>query len=55
LKTNTLGNSDMKITPIGLGTWGWGEQDDKASIKTIHAGEIELSSDELKRIADASA
>ncbi|MDC7234083.1 MAG: aldo/keto reductase, partial [Spirochaetales bacterium] len=40
-----LGNSDMQITPVGLGTWaiggpwiyGWGEQDDTDSIKTIHA------------------
>ena len=40
-----LGNTDMRITPIGLGTWamgggnwvaGWGPQDDKDSIATIH-------------------
>lgn len=45
MKTNILGTSDMKITPIGLGTWaiggswawGWGKQDDEDSIKTIHA------------------
>jgi aryl-alcohol dehydrogenase-like predicted oxidoreductase len=43
-----LGNSDLQITPIGLGTWaiggegafGWGPQDDKQSIATIrHAVE----------------
>ncbi|MBF9014791.1 MULTISPECIES: aldo/keto reductase [unclassified Oceanispirochaeta] len=45
MKKKFLGNSDIKITPIGLGTWaiggswawGWGEQEDEASIKTIHA------------------
>lgn len=39
-----LGNSDMQITPIGLGAWaiggqwkfGWGPQDDQESIATIH-------------------
>jgi aryl-alcohol dehydrogenase-like predicted oxidoreductase len=39
-----LGNSDLSITPIGLGTWaiggesafGWGPQDDAESIATIH-------------------
>ena len=44
MKTNQLGNSDLLITPIGLGAWaiggkwqwGWGEQDDNASIETIH-------------------
>lgn len=38
-----LGNSDLHITPVGLGTWaiggegamGWGPQDDKQSIDTI--------------------
>ncbi|QQS45821.1 MAG: aldo/keto reductase [Acidobacteriota bacterium] len=42
-----LGNSDMQITPVGLGTWAiggsgwqfaWGEQDDQASIEAIHVG-----------------
>jgi aryl-alcohol dehydrogenase-like predicted oxidoreductase len=42
-----LGNSDMEITPIGLGTWAigglgyqysWGPQDDQDSIKAIHRG-----------------
>jgi aryl-alcohol dehydrogenase-like predicted oxidoreductase len=40
-----LGNSDMELTPIGFGAWaiggpwkfGWGVQDDDASIRTIHA------------------
>ncbi len=45
MKTKRLGNSDLKITRIGLGTWaiggggwkfGWGAQDDADSIKTIH-------------------
>lgn len=44
-QTRTLGTSDLRITPIGLGTWaiggggwefGWGAQDDEASIETIH-------------------
>lgn len=45
METRQLGASDMRITPIGLGTWaigggnwefGWGSQDDAASIETIH-------------------
>jgi aryl-alcohol dehydrogenase-like predicted oxidoreductase len=40
-----LGNSDLAITPLGFGAWaiggsgwefGWGEQDDKASVAAIH-------------------
>jgi len=40
-----LGNSDLEITPIGLGTWAlggsgwafsWGKQDDGDSIRAIH-------------------
>jgi len=39
-----LGNTDIHITPVGLGAWaiggdwawGWGPQDDKQSIATIH-------------------
>jgi aryl-alcohol dehydrogenase-like predicted oxidoreductase len=40
-----LGNSDLFITPVGFGAWaiggdgwefGWGEQDDKASVNAIH-------------------
>src|SRR5258708_23947801 len=43
----TLGQSDLKITPIGIGAWaigggkwefGWGPQDDQESIAAIHAG-----------------
>ena len=43
----TLGNSDLKLTPIGFGAWaigggnwefGWGPQDDKESIAAIHRG-----------------
>jgi aryl-alcohol dehydrogenase-like predicted oxidoreductase len=45
LKTKRLGHSDLFITPIGFGAWaiggdgwefGWGEQDDKASVNAIH-------------------
>jgi aryl-alcohol dehydrogenase-like predicted oxidoreductase len=44
MKTRTLGNSDLQITPIGFGAWavggdwqfGWGSQDDAASIAAIH-------------------
>ena len=45
MQTRQLGNSDMHITPLGLGTWAigggnwemaWGSQDDDASIATIH-------------------
>src|SRR5690349_2156736 len=41
-----LGNSDMDLTPIGIGAWamggggwafGWGPQDDADSIGAIHA------------------
>ena len=41
-----LGNSDLEITPLGVGAWaiggggwqfGWGSQDDKDSISAIHA------------------
>src|SRR5437879_13528165 len=45
IKTKCLGNSDLSITPVGFGAWaiggsgwefGWGEQDDKASVAAIH-------------------
>jgi aryl-alcohol dehydrogenase-like predicted oxidoreductase len=45
MQTRQLGNTDMHITPLGLGTWaigggnwafGWGAQDDEASIAAIH-------------------
>jgi aryl-alcohol dehydrogenase-like predicted oxidoreductase len=45
MKTKRLGNSDLSLTPIGFGAWaiggsgwqfGWGEQDDKASVAAIH-------------------
>src|SRR5579884_1536930 len=41
-----LGNSDMELTPIGVGAWAmggggwafsWGPQDDRESIEAIHA------------------
>jgi aryl-alcohol dehydrogenase-like predicted oxidoreductase len=44
MQTRTLGNTDMAITRIGFGSWaigggdyqfGWGPQDDEASIATI--------------------
>jgi aryl-alcohol dehydrogenase-like predicted oxidoreductase len=44
MHTRQLGNTDIEITPIGLGTWaiggngwlnGWGAQDDQESIATI--------------------
>jgi aryl-alcohol dehydrogenase-like predicted oxidoreductase len=44
MKTKRLGKSDLSITPIGFGAWaiggsgwefGWGDQDDKASIAAI--------------------
>lgn len=45
MKTKRLGHSDLYITPIGFGAWaiggsgwefGWGDQDDKASVAAIH-------------------
>ncbi|HEX5570312.1 MAG TPA: aldo/keto reductase, partial [Ktedonobacterales bacterium] len=45
MEIRQLGTSDLKITPIGLGTWaiggggwasGWGPQDDDESIAAIH-------------------
>src|SRR5579884_659756 len=47
MQTRQLGNSDLKITPIGIGAWAmgggewafsWGAQDDKESIEAIYAG-----------------
>ena len=47
MKLRTLGQSDLKITPIGIGAWAigggqwefaWGAQDDTESIAAIHAG-----------------
>lgn len=47
METKQLGNSDMKITPIGIGAWAmggsgwafaWGPQDDADSIAAIQAG-----------------
>ncbi|MGO4883568.1 MAG: aldo/keto reductase [Bryobacteraceae bacterium] len=46
MQTKQLGNSDMHITPIGIGAWAmggggwafaWGPQDDDHSIAAIHA------------------
>jgi len=43
----TLGQTDLTITPLGIGAWaigggkwefGWGHQDDAESIAAIHAG-----------------
>ena len=45
METRQLSNSDLQITPVGLGTWaiggagyefGWGPQDDQASVGAIH-------------------
>ena len=44
MELKTLGNSDLRITPIGLGAWamggdgvfGWGPQDDEESVAAIH-------------------
>ena len=45
LSLRTLGNSDLQLTPIGLGTWAigggdwqfaWGPQDDNDSVAAIH-------------------
>jgi aryl-alcohol dehydrogenase-like predicted oxidoreductase len=46
MQTRQLGNSDLKITPIGVGAWAmggagwafaWGAQDDDDSIAAIHS------------------
>ncbi len=46
MQTKRLGNSDLDLTPIGVGAWamggggwafGWGPQDDAESIAAIHA------------------
>jgi aryl-alcohol dehydrogenase-like predicted oxidoreductase len=45
MKGKRLGSSDLFITPVGFGAWaiggagwefGWGDQDDKASVAAIH-------------------
>ncbi len=47
MQTRALGNSDLHLTPLGIGAWaiggggwkfGWGPQDDDDSIAAIHAG-----------------
>jgi len=51
METRQLGHSDLKITRIGFGAWatggpwqfGWGQQDDEASIAAIHRA-LELGS-----------
>jgi aryl-alcohol dehydrogenase-like predicted oxidoreductase len=46
MKTRNLGNTDLQITPIGIGAWAmgggdwafsWGPQDDEKSMAAIHA------------------
>jgi aryl-alcohol dehydrogenase-like predicted oxidoreductase len=46
MQTRQLGNSDLRITPLGVGAWAmggagwafsWGPQDDEESIAAIHA------------------
>ena len=45
MQTRKLGDSDLKITPLGIGTWAiggpdgnynWGPQDDEDSIRALH-------------------
>ena len=53
MQLRTLGNSDLKITPVGYGAWAiggsgwqfaWGSQDDNDSIAAIHrALELEVN------------
>ncbi len=47
MQTKRLGNSDLEITPLGVGAWaiggggwafGWGHQEDQDSIDAIRAG-----------------
>lgn len=47
MNSRTLGKSDLKITPVGIGAWAmgggkwefaWGHQEDEQSIAAIHAG-----------------
>ena len=47
MNVRKLGQSDLKITPIGIGAWAigggkwefaWGTQDDRESVAAIHAG-----------------
>jgi len=46
MQKRPLGNSDLSITPLGIGAWaiggpwtfGWGPQDDNESVAAIHAG-----------------
>ena len=47
MQKRQLGNSDLHITPLGIGSWaiggggwafGWGPQDDSDSVAAIHAG-----------------
>ncbi len=47
MQTRQLGNSDLNITPIGIGAWAigggewafaWGDQDDQDSINALRAG-----------------
>lgn len=42
MKTHTFGNTNIEVTPVGLGTWAiggwmWGGTDEAKSIDTIHA------------------
>lgn len=57
MKTKLLGNSDLSITPLGFGAWaiggsgwefGWGEQDDRASVAAMHRA-LELGVNWLTR------
>ena len=46
MQKRTLGNSDLELTPLGVGAWamggggwafGWGPQDDSDSVAAVHA------------------
>ena len=60
METRKLGNSDLKITPVGFGAWAlggagwefaWGAQDDADSIAAAYAGRRELFRYGLHQIA----
>ena len=49
MQKRTLGNSDLNITPLGVGAWamgggnwafGWGPQDDADSVAAVHPYQI---------------
>ena len=50
MKKRKLGNTDLNLTTVGLGTWaiggpwqfGWGPQDDSQAIKSILKGQVKI-------------